>query len=144
MDYTEEGKRAYVQHIAEQAAQLEAVGIEDQQTKDAIDGYLQAAVFTSDFDGDMLDWSPEAQIAARDDVVGFITEIPDSIRKWQELTGHEWLQVGIDFWLTRNREGAGFWSRDNAEPMGGVLTDVAHKWPERHVMVDDSNEMGFE
>jgi hypothetical protein len=39
--------------------------------------------------------------------------------------------AGHDFWLTRNRHGAGFWDghwRDSAE-----LTQIAHSYGEQHI-----------
>ncbi len=36
---------------------------------------------------------------------------------------------GTDFWLTRNRHGAGFWDRGYGE-VGQVLTDAAHAYGE--------------
>ena len=37
------------------------------------------------------------------------------------MAGH-----GHDFWLTRNRHGAGFWDRGYPEAIGKALTDAAH------------------
>lgn len=38
-------------------------------------------------------------------------------------------QAGHDFWLTRNRHGAGFWDRGDYWPNGGKdLTDWAHAY----------------
>ena len=34
-------------------------------------------------------------------------------------------QTGHDFWLTRNRHGAGFWDRGMGD-LGRTLTDIAH------------------
>jgi len=35
-------------------------------------------------------------------------------------------QAGHDFWLTRNRHGAGFWDGDWPEEIGKILTDRSH------------------
>ena len=40
--------------------------------------------------------------------------------------GINWERAGHDFWLTRNRHGAGFWDGDWPEPAGKRLTDAAH------------------
>lgn len=37
-------------------------------------------------------------------------------------------RAGSDFFLTRNRHGAGFWDGDWDEPHGKVLTDCAHAY----------------
>ena len=43
---------------------------------------------------------------------------------------------GHDFWLTRNRHGAGFWDR-GLEFVGINLTDAAHAWGEFNLYVGD-------
>ena len=43
-----------------------------------------------------------------------------------EIDGH---QAGVDFWLTRNRHGAGFWDRGHGNK-GKRLTDAAHAYGE--------------
>lgn len=42
-----------------------------------------------------------------------------------DLSGIDSSQLGHDFWLTRNRHGAGFWDRGLGE-LGKQLTDLAH------------------
>lgn len=42
-----------------------------------------------------------------------------------DLTGIEPEQFGHDYWLTRNRHGAGFWDRGDGD-RGVALTDLAH------------------
>ena len=37
-----------------------------------------------------------------------------------------WSPAGHDFWLTRNRHGAGFWDGDYIEPYAARLTEAAH------------------
>lgn len=44
-------------------------------------------------------------------------------------------RAGHDFWLTRNRHGAGFWDGDWEESAGKKLTDAAHACGERHLYV---------
>lgn len=39
--------------------------------------------------------------------------------------------LGHDFWLTRNRHGAGFWDGDYEKRVGEILTDLSHKFGER-------------
>ena len=42
------------------------------------------------------------------------------------LTDLDLHQVAQDFWLTRNRHGAGFWDGDYDEYVGKQLTELAH------------------
>lgn len=51
-------------------------------------------------------------------------------------------QAGHDFWLTRNRHGAGFWDRGLGE-VGRKLTDLAHAYGESNVYVGDDNALHF-
>lgn len=46
-------------------------------------------------------------------------------------------RAGHDFWLTRNRHGAGFWDGDWPEPQATRLTDAAHKFGEYNLYLGD-------
>ncbi len=50
-------------------------------------------------------------------------------------------QAGHDFWLTRNGHGAGFWDRTESEgydeEIGKQLTDIAKKYGEKNIFVQD-------
>jgi hypothetical protein len=48
-------------------------------------------------------------------------------------------RIAHDFWLTRNRHGAGFWDGDYPEPLGAILTDLAHSFGECDLYVGDDN-----
>jgi hypothetical protein len=51
--------------------------------------------------------------------------------------GDKYVRAGHDFWLTRNRSGAGFWDGDWPEPAATRLTDAAHAFGERLILDDD-------
>lgn len=42
-------------------------------------------------------------------------------------------QNGHDFWLTRNRRGAGFWDRGYPDEIGDALTEAAHAFGEAYL-----------
>lgn len=44
---------------------------------------------------------------------------------------------GHDFWLTRNRHGAGYWDGDYEESAGKRLTEASHKYTEVYLYVGD-------
>jgi hypothetical protein len=46
-------------------------------------------------------------------------------------------QNGHDFWLTRNRHGAGFWDRGYPSAIGNALTDAAHLAGDVNLYVGD-------
>jgi hypothetical protein len=49
-------------------------------------------------------------------------------------------QAGHDFWLTRNRHGAGFWDRGLGET-GDKLTEAAHAFGEAILYLDDDGHV---
>jgi hypothetical protein len=99
--------------------------------KAAMRGYLECALWSStDADGEPLDRShdvdditPESVEEARAEVVDFLAGV------WADIVDLEPAQVGHDFWLTRNRHGAGFWDRGLGE-VGQRLTEAAHAYGE--------------
>lgn len=50
-------------------------------------------------------------------------------------------QIGHDFWLTRNRHGAGFWDRGLEKSLGEKLTKICHKFGEVDLYVGDDNKV---
>lgn len=50
-------------------------------------------------------------------------------------------QNGHDFWLTRNRHGAGFWCRDYEKTVGEKLTEAAHDFGEVYLYVANGDEI---
>ncbi len=53
------------------------------------------------------------------------------------------VQMGHDFFLTRNRHGAGFWDRGNGE-FGDELTQLSHKFSEFTPVIGDDGLVYFE
>ena len=66
-----------------------------------------------------------------DECFAFISEetTSEALSEAMELgsPGYGWEGAGIDFYLTRNRHGAGFWDRGFGT-VGAVLTAAAHPW----------------
>jgi hypothetical protein len=52
-------------------------------------------------------------------------------------------QAGHDFWLTRNRHGAGFWDRGLGD-LGDKLTDIAHSFGEKDLYIGDDDKIHIE
>jgi len=48
-----------------------------------------------------------------------------------------WGLAAHDFWLTRNRDGAGFWDGDWPVPFASLLTDAAHRFGEVNLYIGD-------
>lgn len=110
--------------------------------------YVTTALWSStDEEGEPLDrehgpedLATETLDAMRADLSDFIEGAPkDALDFW--LAEHGAGQIGHDFWLTRNRHGAGFWDRWSGDTrgyeFGRVLTAEAHPYGESDLYVGD-------
>ena len=111
-----------------------------------VDGYLHAALWTGvDDDGQPLDkeygiddFSEEAVRSAIKDSNAFIRDNLADLEEFGDPSGH-----GHDFWLTRNRHGAGF--RDRGYGAAGLrLWSAAGNYAELHVWADGHGTLHFE
>ena len=101
---------------------------DDEYLETFLNGYMVAALWSSTFgeDGehpfdyryDTDDFTEEAAASMREDCTDFVTHNADLLK------GIDPSQAGHDFWLTRNRHGAGFWDRGLGE-IGIKLTEAA-------------------
>jgi hypothetical protein len=84
------------------------------------------------------DFTPGAAREVEEDLYGFVTsclaERPDA------FAGMEPSQVGHDFILTRQRQGAGFWDRGLGE-RGTWLTTMAQSFGDQGAMVGDDGKV---
>ena len=80
----------------------------------------------------------ENRAQVRKEVEQFFTEIAKDRDIYKEVLGRI-EDAGHDFWLTRNGEGAGFWSRtgDHEWKYGDSLTKIASKFPPAHLLETD-------
>lgn len=115
----------------------------------ALRSYLETALWSSidyregqdekplddNYDSD-VDFSDEAMASALTEINTFLKQAKPFI------AGHELRQVAHDFWLTRNRHGAGFWDGDYEH--GEALTKIAHSFGEISCYVGDDNKIHFE
>lgn len=115
---------------------LQEVDIEPLTREDhamVLGGYIEAALWSStDDDGEPLDGEHDADDltdAARaqmsDDVTHFLAEVIAAHDPAVIVEAMSLEQLGHDFWLTRNRHGAGFWDR-GLGTLGDDLTKLAH------------------
>lgn len=76
---------------------------------------------------DADDISAEAEAEIREDISGFVNDPENAAALRSAFNGRGWGlgQIGHDFYLTRNRHGAGFWDR-GAGTAGDTLTEAAH------------------
>jgi hypothetical protein len=120
-------------------------------TDDALAAYVECALWSSTDDstpegGEPMDRNygpddiaPEALAAMRADVEAFerkATEILDTFED-VDISAESF---GHDFWLTRNRHGAGFWDRELGEA-GDQLTAAAQAYGESYLYVGDDGRV---
>lgn len=109
--------------------------------------YAEAALWAStDDDGESLDGSYSVSDLAPETVATMIQDC-DGFRELVREAGLESFvidrpgRVATDFWLTRNRHGAGFWDGDYPEPAGAELTKWAHSYGSADLYVGDDGRI---
>jgi hypothetical protein len=118
---------------------------------DKLDGftraYVEAALWSSNDESDDNGGEPTDKNYGIEDVEpSAIAEMAEDCREFQFDNSHllakagDDEQNGHDFWLTRNRHGAGFWDRGYGR-VGDILTDRAHEWGESHPYVGDDGKV---
>lgn len=110
--------------------------------------YLECALWSStDDEGEPLDKrftladiGPEVMDPSREDVRAFLDLLESEGVEWR---GHVSMdQMGMDFWLTRNHHGAGFWDRGLGD-LGDVLTKWAHSYGSADLYVADDGTVNL-
>jgi hypothetical protein len=119
--------------------------------------YIETALWSStDFDGTPLDDSKyadaeldpktRARMAAdcekfQAEYAKLVSGLDDSVLRSFPQSDHDGDRIAHDFWLTRNRHGAGFWDGDYPEPIATQLTDLAHSFGESDLYVGDNGKI---
>jgi hypothetical protein len=67
--------------------------------------------------------------------------LDDSVLRSFPQSDHDGDRIAHDFWLTRNRHGAGFWDGDYPEPIATQLTDLAHSFGECDLYIGDDGKI---
>lgn len=118
--------------------------------------YLEAALWSeTDDDGRPLDerhtladFEPAAIAAAVADCAAFQAANAADIARGRRMRRNDSSMsteglAGHDFWLTRNRHGAGFWDGDWTDGAGERLTNSAHGFGERTIYRGDDGRLRF-
>lgn len=103
-----------------------------------LESYIETALWSSNDGEDYLDngrheLAEETLTKMRADCAEFIKRTSNLIAPSP--------QVAHDFWLTRNRHGAGFWDGDYEETLGQTLTDISHEFGEVDLYVGDDGRI---
>jgi hypothetical protein len=98
--------------------------------------YVEAMFFTdanSDSedlaDATFAELAPEALKSITEDCSDFQTSFAELLERAYTNGAYDETYAGHDFWLTRNRHGAGFWDRGLGD-VGKQLTDMSHPYGE--------------
>ncbi len=109
------------------------------------ESYIETALWSStDADGTPLDnidaeLAPETVARFQQDCAKFEAE-SNAIFEAHDLHASDY-HVAHDFWLTRNRHGAGFWDGDYPKPVDTLLTELAHSYGECDLYVGDDGKL---
>lgn len=116
-------------------------------------GYIECALWSSmddsnDQGGEPLDQNYSITDIEPDTLDGMIKDCNEFIKaNSKEIEtaldeGADYSQLGHDFWLTRNRHGAGFWDRDYADELTReALSEAARKCGEVDLFINDNNQV---
>lgn len=110
----------------------------DDQREQAFQAYVECAMWSStEDDGTPLDENYGPDDISLESLDSMRMDILDFIDGAGALVdGMDPAQVGHDFWLTRNRHGAGFWDRGLGD-VGDKLTAMSHPYGELDLYVGD-------
>lgn len=119
-----------------------------------VSGYVEAIYFT---EGDSVihsndDMSPDADQKVLEDCTAFLDNLlaKSEQKDWDKAferfyRNNEFGEhLGHDFWLTRNRHGAGFWDGDWPESFGELAAKISHEAGETCVYSDENCLVHFE
>ena len=111
--------------------------------------YLETALWSScDFDGVPLNKSHGIEDIEESTKYELLSELEDFLDAVQPVLDTlpddfeiNYPRIAHDFWLTRNRHGAGFWDGDYPDPQAQQLTELAHSWGEIDLYVGDDGRV---
>jgi len=88
------------------------------------------------------DFSEEANETIRQDLEKF-RALAEELGIDLDIDGNDSGKLELDFWLTRNGHGAGFWDGD-WEVSGEALTKLAHEFPEQMAYMGSDKKIHLE
>ncbi len=113
--------------------------------REFLQGYIECALWSStdnrdENGGDSLDRFDVDDIDPKclERMIKDCADFMDALMDEYYDKGGDNSQAGHDFWLTRNRHGAGFWDRGLGE-IGDDLTEIAHSYGETSLYLGDND-----
>ncbi len=110
--------------------------------------YIESLLWSSTQDcGQSFDedyYSDDLAQEALDEIISDCDDFLQQIREHEDLSDFvatmDLEQVAHDFYLTRNRHGAGFWDRGLGK-VGQILTDISHVYGSQYPYVGDDGKI---
>jgi hypothetical protein len=111
--------------------------------------YLETALWSSvddngiplDRDYSINDFDPDGLKCQELELNSFLSQA----ERLPDLYDHcDITDLAHDFWLTRNRHGAGFWDGDYPDHIGRELTKLSHTFREVGVFVNSDDSLSIE
>lgn len=108
-------------------------GIQDQ----FITGYFAGALWAStEDDGTPIDTNYSIEDIDERSIGRMVADCYKFLESADDSEFDDYNQAGVDFWLTRNHHGSGYWDGDYPET-GDALTQLAHSFGERCLYVSN-------
>ena len=99
-----------------------------------LSAYINCALWSSTAEDS--DKSLENYVLSEEAKTKMLTDCKAFLEKNEAMIGDRLLDAGLDFWLTRNGHGAGFWDGDWSEH-GDALTEASKTFKECDLYVGD-------
>ena len=110
-------------------------------------GYIEGALWASSDESNPEGGEPMDQNYTIDDIhPDTLGQMMSDAMDFQhahenDLVGVDTHRAGVDFWLTRNGHGAGFWDGDYEDDIGRRLTDAAHVYGSFDLYIGDDGQV---
>jgi hypothetical protein len=114
-------------------------------TDSFVRGYLTAAEWLLDEEIDrdqVIGWAPDALTEAATECADFQSGNEADLARYTALSGRDDESAGIDFFLSRNGHGAGFFDRGD-DPVFDRLQDAARVYSSADVYLGDDGLLYF-
>ncbi len=109
--------------------------------------YIECALWSStDDNGEPIDANYDVDSIDPQALHDVIVDCREFTTAYRELIAGQESQAGHDYWLTRNRHGAGFWDRGDdvyPESVREYLTRISHEAGSVDVYVGDDGQLYF-
>lgn len=110
--------------------------------------YLETALWSSTDESDERGGEHfDKNYSVSDIAPSSLKHLRKEAKRFYDEYGDKWTddgQAGHDFWLTRNRHGAGFWDREEmygGKANAGFLTEASQKFGEEDLHLDDKGRI---